>query len=443
MSTPITSEQRRWRVRIFATTWLSYVGFYFCRTPFGAAKAAIGAETGWDATTLGNIWVAYLAAYAVGQFLASRMGQWLGPRRNVLLGMAVSVLVTASLGVTLSIPIMAGLVAINGLAQATGWSGNVGTMAGWFHKHERGRVMGIWSTNFVVGSMASGAVMALVLSMRDTVIDIPFPLFPVSVQTPEPWRWCFFVGAIFLALVWLQFFLFQRNKPEDVGVPPIDDPKTEEDESKQTLDDSKGLGLSRNAWINLFLVAGFYFFAKFVRYAVWSWAAYFLTKKFHLSSARANLYSIGFVVCGVAGVYITGWLSDRFFDARRAGVSLIMMSGMIGATGLMMLFGTESATIFTVLLGLIGFTLMGPDALLTGAGAIDIGGRKAATFAAATISGFGSTGAVLQEVVIPRLYDSKSGGDLGIVLVLLFGSAIAGAAFCAILTWRNRNGKGI
>jgi len=451
MSTPLTRQQRTWRVRIFATTWLSYVGFYFCRTPFSAAKGAIGEETGWDATTLGNIWAAYLIAYAVGQFLASQMGQRLGPRRNVLLGMGVSVMVTLALGITLSVPIMMGLVAVNGLAQATGWSGNVGTMAGWFHKHERGRVMGVWSTNFVVGSLASGAVMALVLSLRDSIIDIPFPLLStIGVKTPAPWRWCFYVGAIFLTLVWLQFYFLQRNKPEDAGLAPIDDPKTPEDESKQVEPPSRkhelesaSLGLSRNAWINLFLVAGFYFFAKFIRYAVWSWAAYFLQTKFELSAARSNLYSTIFVIAGVVGVWVTGWLSDRFFDARRAGVSLIMMLGMIAATALMMAFGGTSANVFVVLLGLVGFTLMGPDALLTGAGAIDIGGRKAATFAAAMISGFGSTGAVLQEIVIPRLYDSKEGGDLGIVFVLLFGSAVAAAVFCGILTWRNRNGKGI
>ena len=32
------------------------------------------------------------------------------------------------------------------------------------------------------------------------------------------------------------------------------------------------MGLSRGAWTNLMLVAGFYFFVKFVRYAIWSWA---------------------------------------------------------------------------------------------------------------------------------------------------------------------------
>src|SRR5687768_3232876 len=111
---------------------------------------------GWDATALGNIYVSYLIAYTIGQFAASGMGTRLGPRRTLLIGMAVSIAATAAMGVAMSAEVMLGLVAVNGLAQATGWSGNVGTMAGWFHKHERGRVMGLWSTNFTVGALTSG-----------------------------------------------------------------------------------------------------------------------------------------------------------------------------------------------------------------------------------------------------------------------------------------------
>ena len=172
MTTPLSNAHISWRRRVFIATWLSYVGFYFCRKPFSLAKDAMEVQNGWEkAVTVGNIWAAYLIAYAIGQFLASRAGTWLGPRLNLLLGMALSVGVTVAMGVTLSPWVMAGLVAVNGIAQATGWSGNVGTMANWFHKHERGRVMGVWSTNFTVGSLASGVRRSLGLSNR---IDLDF-----------------------------------------------------------------------------------------------------------------------------------------------------------------------------------------------------------------------------------------------------------------------------
>ena len=415
---------------MFTATWLSYVAFYFCRKPFEAAKSAIGKEAGWGATELSNIWVSYLIAYAIGQFLASGMGTRLGPRRNVLMGMALSVAVTAAMGVSLTMPVMMGLVFVNGLAQATGWSGNVGTMAGWFHRHERGRIMGFWSTNFVMGALLSRYAMGWVLSMHGE-------------GEAEPWRWCFYAGAMVLAVVWIQYYLLQRDRPEDVGLAPIDDPVTAVDEAVVPERPQEGfLGLSRTAWANLLLVSGFYFFIKFIRYAVWSWSAYFLQENFGLTGARANVYSTVFDVTGALGIIATGWMSDRFFGSRRSGVALLMLVAMTGATALLMTFGGTSVGTFALLLGLVGFTLFGPDSILSGAAAIDIGGRHRALFATAVISGFGSMGPIVQEVVIGRLYDAR-GGELGPIFALLFGSAALATLFCAALVWRNRRGKGV
>ncbi|MDQ3367791.1 MAG: MFS transporter [Myxococcota bacterium] len=430
MATPLTAAHRSWRTKVFVATWLSYVGFYFCRTPFSAAKSEIGKEAAWGATTLGDIEAMYLIAYAIGQFLASGMGTKLGPRKNVLLGMALSVCVTLSMGITLSVPIVMGLVAVNGLAQATGWSGNVGTMAAWFHKHERGRVMGVWSTNFTVGSLASQYAMAGVLA--------------AAAAYGGTWRWCFYAGALVLAIVWIQFYLFQRNRPEDVGLLPVDDPVTVTDEATTPEPVASGfMGLSPTAWANLMLVAGFYFFSKLIRYAIWSWAAYFLVQNFKLSPADSNIYATAFGVFGLPGVFLAGWLSDRYFRSKRAGVALIMVMGMTLMTGLLMMFGGTSVAVFTVLLAAVGFTLFGPDALLTGAGAMDIGGRRSATFATGVIAGFGALGPIVQALVIGRLYDSQ-GGDLTPVFILLFGSSGMATLFCAALVLRNRRGgKGI
>jgi sugar phosphate permease len=425
MATKLTPAHHRWRARVFVATWLSYVGFYFCRQPFSKAKGAIAATTHWDTRTLGNIWAMYLIAYALGQFLASSMGPRLGPRRNVLLGMAVSVAVTLAMGTSPVWPVMASLAFLNGLAQATGWSGNVGTMASWFHKHERGKIMGVWSTNFTVGALVPGWVIAAVLGVA-------------------PWPWAFYSGAAVLAVIWVQFYLLQRNRPEDLGLGPVEDPVAETEAVAGAAVDAPAPEperLSRDAWINMLLVGGFYFFIKLIRYALWSWVPYFLKTSYGLSDSSAALFSTAFDLAGLPGVLVIGWLSDRYFGRRRGGVSLLMTLGAVAATGLLIAVGSASATLFVVLLAAIGFFLYGPDSLLTGAGAIDIGSRRLATFAAAFISGIGSLGAVVQEFAISRQY--KPGEGLGVVFAMLFGSAVLAAVFCAALVWRNRRGKGI
>ncbi len=425
MSVILSPAHTSWRTKVFLATWLSYVGFYFCRKPWSVAKSAIGREAGFDASTLGDIGAAYLIAYAIGQFLASAMGTWLGPRVNVLLGMALSVGVTLLMGITLDPAVLLGLAAVNGLAQATGWSGNVGTMAAWFHKHERGRIMGMWATNFTVGALSSAWVLAWVLGWGP--------------KEAPAWRETFFFGAAVLTVVWGVFFLFQRNKPEDVGLAPVDDPVGPEGEVAELPRSEGFLGLSRTAWTNLLLVGGFYFFAKLIRYAVWSWVPFFLNRNYGLSDTQAGVYSTAFDLMGIPGVWVTGWLSDRYFKSRRAEVSLLMMLLMTAACAALMVVGHVGVGVFAILLGAVGFTLYGPDALLTGAGAMDIGSRRAATRASGLISGFGSLGPIVQELWIGRTYDA-SGGELGPVFVLLFGSAALSACFCAGLVWRNRTG---
>ena len=54
-SPALSEAHRRWRWRIFASTWLCYFGFYFCRKPFYIAKSTLGRELHFDATMLGLI----------------------------------------------------------------------------------------------------------------------------------------------------------------------------------------------------------------------------------------------------------------------------------------------------------------------------------------------------------------------------------------------------
>lgn len=416
---PIPHAMRVWRARIFAATWLSYAGFYFCRKPFSIAKSALGKEAVFDATTLGNIGAAYLIAYAIGQFLASGLGTRLGPRLNLLIGMSLSVVVSLGFGLTLSAPLLTGLMVANGIAQATGWSGNVGTMAAWFRKAERGKVMGVWATNFTIGALTATWFASWALGRWG-------------------WRAAFYSGALVLTCVVVFFVFNQRNTPEDAGLVALEDPAESAADGAEAP--SAFASLDRGAWINILLVGGFYFFAKLIRYAIWSWVPFFLERNYGLKGDQAGYYSTMFDVCGIPGVMVTGWLSDRFFRSKRAGISLIMVLAMTAACGLLYAVGSAGVTVFAVCLGLVGFTLYGPDALMTGAGAMDIGNRKSAVLAAGLISGFGSLGPVVQELVIGKMYDSK-GGDLGPIFLLLFGSAAMAAVFCAALVFRARTGR--
>lgn len=409
----LSPEVTRWRWRIFASTWLCYAGYYFCRKPYFIVKSTLGTELHFDGTQLGLIGSVYLVAYAIGQFASGALGNRTGARVLLLLGMSLSIAMSVGFGLSNSLSSFVVLMALNGLAQATGWSGGVGTMANWFRRGERGKVMGFWATNFQVGGVLANTLASFALGHWG-------------------FRYSFLTGAGVLLAVQVFFVFNQRNKPEDLGLPPVDDP----DEPKEGDD----TGLSRKQWTNVLLVGAFYFFVKFIRYSLWSWAPFFLERNFGLKGDDAGYLSTVFDVAGVAGVVVTGLLSDTFYKSRRAGVSLLMMLIMMFSCVALYVGGGASVTIFAVCLGLVGFTLYGPDALMSGAGAMDIGSRRGAVLAAGVINGMGSVGSVVQELVIGRMYDTGK-GNLAPILLLLLGASAASAFTIGIVWVRNKLGK--
>ena len=171
-----------------------------------------------------------------------------------------------------------------------------------------------------------------------------------------------------------------------------------------------------------------YFGFKFLRYALDSWSALILGEHFALSSSAAAYLSTAFDWIGLLGVIAAGYWSDRIPGSRRTPVIFYMCCACFVFTWLMWLIGLSSPVIFVALLGFIGFFEMGPDALLAGACAMDVGSRRQAALAAGVINGFGSIGPILQEPLIGWLKESYG---LHSVLLLL----VAVGFITTVATW--------
>jgi sugar phosphate permease len=277
--------------------------------------------------------------------------------------------------------------------------------------------MGVWATNFQAGGVAANALAAWALGAWG-------------------YQYAFFTGSVVLFVLWGFFIFNQRNRPEDVGLKPVEDPAPAEGQSAAPVAD--GAAWPRAVIINLALVSAFYFFLKSIRYAIWSWAPYLLQTHHKLSGADAGFASTAFDVAGIVGVIAIGFASDRLFAGRRAMVSFLFVLGLVGSCAMLYLAGPVSVTLFTISITLVGFTLYGPDALMSGAGAIDVGSRDRAVLAAGVINGAGSVGTVIQELVLGKLLAKD---DLGSALALLFVSATAAAGCLGLILLRNRRGS--
>src|SRR5262245_3332538 len=198
-------QYERWRWQIFAITWLAYAGFYLTRKCFAVAKIEMGKPTSLGLTDIQMSWVdgAFLTAYAAGQFLWGPCGDRYGPRKVVAFGMLGSVIAAVAMGsVSFVVPLVI-FSCVQGLCQATGWSPLAKNIGSFFSRSERGTVMGLWLTNYAVGGFVASVYAGYVGGLFG-------------------WRYAFWIPALTLAVILLLFIGLQRNKPEDVGLPPIE-----------------------------------------------------------------------------------------------------------------------------------------------------------------------------------------------------------------------------
>ena len=411
------SLYRPWQIKILIATWLAYAGYYFCRKPFYVAKVGIADALQLSSTDIAHLGTVYLVAYMVGQFASAYFGRKLGPKLLLLCGTAVSIASTALFGMSNSFFTVMLWIGLNGLAQGTGWPGCIGSLAYWFRRRERGSVLGLWSTCYQAGPIAATLLSSYLLGTMG-------------------WRWSFFGGSMVLLAIWCIILLLHPNRPEDAGLPPLAD---DDGKSAEAAGVSEDRGWDRSVITTIALMGMIYFCIKFLRYALWSWLPWFLNKNFFMSQANAGYLSTVFDICGFAGVIAGGFLSDRVFGGRRSLLSFVMLCMMTLSFFMMYYLGSRSLVAFTVSIGCAGFMLFGPDSLLSGVGAIDVGSRKGALAAAGIINGMGSIGPIFQEELVGWMY-RRYDQSLFPVLFMLVCVATASALLTFLLWMRSRKG---
>ncbi len=344
----------------------------------------------------------------LGQFLSAALGRRLSCRRLLLLGMGTSLTVTVLLGQASTagrsaLAALVGLMVANGVAQATGWPGNIGLLSKWTLRRERGTLVALWATCYQIGSILAKHYASFMLALLGIA-------------------GAFYGASVVFAAICVLFFFYGQDRPEDVGLPAL----VEEVPAPQTAPGAPGAGSAApqrptGQVLGLVVAMGLiYFCFKFIRYALDSWAPMMLAEMFALSGPAAGHISTAFDWIGFMGVIVGGISSDRLFGSRRAPVIFLMSAGMCACTYGLWALGTSSLPVFAAFLGLVGFMLMGPDSLLSGTAAMEVSSKEFAVVASGIINGLGSIGPIVQEEVIGYL---KGAHGAGAVLALLVGVA--------------------
>lgn len=429
-------ELRKWQVRIFALSWLAYAAYYFPRSAFSAAKVGILDQGFLSRETLGVLDSVYLASYAVGQFVWGAVAERFGTRVVVAGGMVMAGVAALFMGLSTAVWFFFPLMVLQGLAQSTGWSALSKNIASFFTIRVRGRAMGFFSTSYAFGGL----------------VGAPFTGW-VAYSLFDSWRWAFIAGTAAITVAFVLFVIFQRNNPQEVGLPGIDEDLSGLDAAHTVCrrrarpgDAARGndqeqaparfrpadlLAAARHDRMVLRL-GMVYFLIKPARYAVLLWGPVLVIEAMpDLDALTAVLVPVSFGVAGVVAPVLLGWISDTLFGARRVPPSVLSLLAMVVTLALWQLVtSTQSLTLIIVLLAAVGLTAYGADSMISGVAAVDFGTSQYAAGATGFVNGCGSIGAILGGL-LPGFFS-------GTVIFYTFAATALLAAALLAPDWNRR-----
>jgi sugar phosphate permease len=408
---------QRWRVQVFLITWFAYAAFYFTRKAFSVAKLGIGEDPSFmlEKAMMANLDAIYLAAYALGQFLWGNFADRFGPRVVVLSGLVISALAAMLMGTYATLPIFVSCMLVQGLAQSTGWSGLCKNVGSFFSTGERGRVMGYWCTCYAFGGL----------------VATPFAGW-WAYSAYHDWRLAFISSAVVVLVVAVFFFFLQRNRPEDVGLPPVEI-EIEPVSNVVVPRESMWAGLRTVMKNRTVLVLGLaYFMLKPARYASLGWGPVIIYERMpEIGKVASAIVPTAFELAGLVGPILIGIASDKYFGARRMPACVLSLVVLTISLGLFVP-AMQSGSLYMVvgLLFMMGMTLYGPDSMISGSAAIDFGSKDGAASSAGFVNGCGSIGAILGGL-LPGYFDT-------ITVFLVFTGAALLASLMLVPFWNSR-----
>jgi OPA family glycerol-3-phosphate transporter-like MFS transporter len=417
-----------WQALTIALLFLGYAGYYLCRSDFSVSLpliiddlAAHGMSPAQAKIRLGTITSIAVLAYAIGKFFLAGIADFLGGKRNFLIGMGGSVLFTLLFSLGGGIPIFTLAWIGNRLVQSAGWAATVKITSRWFSYSSYGAVMGVVSLSYLFGDAAARQFMGFLIGHG------------------FGWRQVFQVAAATLFVIFITNLLLLKESRAQLGLPePAVNPLNlfgaeGADPKPSSLGDLLApLFRSPAFWIVCALSLG----TTLVRETFNTWTPTYFNQVVGYGKADAAGMSAVFPLFGGVSVLLSGFWSDRLGRRGRSAImfySLLLSSVALFALGSLRAGGGRAWPTFLV--GLVGFLVIGPYAYLAGAIALDFGGKHGSATSSGIIDGVGYLGGILAGDTVARI--SVSFGWAGAFLALA-GVALLSSGAAALLSIGQR-----
>jgi OPA family glycerol-3-phosphate transporter-like MFS transporter len=247
------------------------------------------------------------------------------------------------------------------------------------------------------------------------------------------WRAAFVVPAMVLALAGVHALVRLKERPAPGEAPSV--APVEKDAAGQDV----RAPLRETLWLTftngrIWVLALSLFGLDIVRYGFLDWAPGHL-KKLHASGVLLAALKVAvFPLAGAGGALASGWISDRWFQSRRApliAVSLFAVGLLTLAYDAISPYGTFPTV---ACLAAIGFFLYGAQILLVGTAAQDFAKKSRAAAAAGFVDYMGYFGAFGGDIMTGWLLKNR---DFHAAIKFWAIAAFAASALAATL-WRAR-----
>jgi sugar phosphate permease len=394
------------RRQVFLSAWVLYAGYYICRKD-------ISPTTGPGISHLAASLICFGAAYTIAQFVGGTLADSIGARRTALAGAAISILCTSLLAFHFPSTLQLALVLGNGLGQGLGWPAMLRLLGQWFQRGERDRVLGWWSTSYILGGVLATALTAwLVVHTRVVALTGFEPAYLVS-------------SAVLLCAA-LFFYFGTENLAQPV--PPVSIPFF------STLVDSSALRTQTRVWRQILtnrriqVISIAYFILKMTRYTLLFWLPLYLTSSLGYTQHSADHFASYFEFFGFLGPLVAAYAVRRWFGERRIALG----SGILFALAFICLLHPVLAGSgwfgAAVSISLMGILIYGADVLISAMAVLDTVPDHLHGRAAGFVNGIGSIGQTLSPFLV-TIFVLQFGWaklfDLFVFFALVAGSVCA------------------
>ncbi|MDD4003576.1 MAG: MFS transporter [Elusimicrobiaceae bacterium] len=413
-----TAHSSAFRFRRFLNWFplgISYALLYMGRYNLTVSKNALGDLM--SKAAFGEIFGLGATVYAFAFLINGPLTDKIGGKKSMLIGMGGTILANLLMGGYLYSILNAAarpdparlqlvfsvLYALNMYFQSYGAVAIVKTNAPWFHVRERGTFGGIFGIMISSGLFFAFDVNQRILDHAPTV---------AATGGQAVW-WVFFAPAALLGVFWALNFLFLCNKPSEAGFKDFElgDASSGEDDVQPPV-----LIILKRVLTNpvILTIAFVEMCTGITRNGIMQWYPIFAKENLARGITTGFKYTLdnwGLIqmIAGVTGGVFAGWVSDRFFNSRRAPSAGLLYVTMTVCT-VFMLFCLENGWTLSLLTFLMSICVIGTHGMLSGTATMDFGGRKGAGTAVGIIDGFVYLGTAIQAFAIGHITSSPALG---------------------------------